>query len=71
MVRYGLHFHAAGENLGWFSGDSVPAMLRAINLAMMHSPVHRSNLLRPSFHQVGIGVAISGNRVFVTEDFTG
>jgi uncharacterized protein YkwD len=38
---------------------------------MLHSPEHRANLLRSTFTQVGIGIAVSGSSIYVTEDFTG
>ena len=34
----------------------------------MESPQHRKNILSPLIDRQGIGVAISGNRVYVTED---
>jgi hypothetical protein len=34
----------------------------------MDSPLHRENILSPSYDQQGIGVAISGHEVYVTED---
>lgn len=34
----------------------------------MDSPPHRKNILSPKYDQQGIGVAISGNEIYVTED---
>lgn len=53
------------ENVGQgHSVDQVHAMF-------MGSPMHRANILGPQFSQVGIGVATSGDQVFVTLDFLG
>jgi uncharacterized protein YkwD len=49
-----------GENLGWGSGASGSP--RAIVKAWMRSPEHRKILLRPSYREVGIGVALGGPR---------
>ncbi len=65
----GIPFQEAGENLGMDSGYTDCKMLRRIDQAMLQSPEHRANLLRTSFGHVGIGIAVVGNRLFVTEDF--
>jgi uncharacterized protein YkwD len=49
-----------GENLGWGWGAS--ASPRGIVKAWMRSPEHRKILLRPSYQEVGIGVAFGGPR---------
>lgn len=67
----GITYHVAGENLGMDRGTDWTAMMQAIEVAMMHSPEHRANLLRPSFSRVGIGITYSGGVLYVTEDFTG
>lgn len=35
----------------------------------MASPGHRSNILNPAFTEVGVGVAHTRNRIYVTQDF--
>lgn len=70
LHRAGIAYQSAGENLGMDSGTDRPAMFRAIEVAMLHSPEHRANLLRPTFTRVGIGVARRGSVIYVTEDFT-
>lgn len=47
------------------------ALLGLINSDRQHSPVHRDNLLRRSFTRVRIGIAVTGQRIVVTEDFIG
>lgn len=71
MARAGIHFEWAGENIGYDTGTNRLSMLGAIEVAMMHSTEHRDNLLRGTFHHAGIGIALVGDKVYVTEDFTG
>jgi uncharacterized protein YkwD len=54
---YGLGGHAsAGENLAWGSGaKGTPA---SIVDKWMNSPPHRDDILRPSFTEIGIGIAL-------------
>jgi uncharacterized protein YkwD len=43
-----------GENLAW--GSRHLATPRAIVRGWMNSPGHRSNILQPKFHHIGIGI---------------
>jgi uncharacterized protein YkwD len=52
-------------------GTNRTAMMQAIDVAMMHSPEHRANLLRATFTHVGIGVTYYSGVLYITEDFTG
>jgi len=36
---------------------------------LMNSPPHRANILSPKYNAVGVGVMLSGDRLYVTEDF--
>ncbi|HEX6506524.1 MAG TPA: CAP domain-containing protein [Chloroflexota bacterium] len=69
MAQAGIHFRAAGENIGVDVAPSQVEELQRIEVAMLHSPEHRANLLRPTFTRVGIGIAIIGDRLYLTEDF--
>jgi uncharacterized protein YkwD len=71
MGSVGVRYHVAGENLGYDEGGQARSMLRSIEVAMLKSPEHRANLLRVSFQRVGIGIALAGSQVYVTEDFAG
>jgi uncharacterized protein YkwD len=71
LTQSGIGFHINGENLGRDSGHDIPTMLRAIDGAMLQSPIHRETLLSPAYLRVGIGVVVTGGDVFVTEDYTG
>jgi uncharacterized protein YkwD len=69
MALAGIHYRSAGENIGMDDGTAALVMLQQIDVAMLHSPEHRANLLRTAFTRVGIGIAILGGRLYVTEDF--
>lgn len=57
-----------GENVGAVAGGA-PRRLRALVNAMMKSPAHRSNIVNPRFHRIGIGAAAGGGIVYVTMIF--
>lgn len=69
LSRAGIGYLSAGENLGYDADPSLANGLQAIEAAMLRSPEHRANLLRARFTHVGIGIALAGDRIFVTEDF--
>jgi uncharacterized protein YkwD len=50
-----------GENLGWGAGNS--AAPRVITERWMNSSAHRANILRSSFREVGIGLALGAPKV--------
>lgn len=54
---------ALGENVGM--GPSV----QSIHNAFMDSPGHRANILDPDYTEIGIGVAIRDDTIYVTEVF--
>jgi uncharacterized protein YkwD len=54
-----------GENVG------VGGTVQTLHTAFMNSPSHRSNILRSSYRQVGIGVLVSKGRTWVTVVFYG
>jgi len=54
-----------GENVGYTRGG-----VRSIHRAFMRSSAHRSNILGGKFRRLGIGVASSGGRMWVTEIFS-
>jgi cysteine-rich secretory family protein len=56
---------AAGENVGM--GPSCDS----IQSAFMSSPGHKANILDRDYNQVGVGVAIKDNTIYVTVDFAG
>jgi len=58
-----LHLEATGENVA-MAGNPEQA-----HQALMASPPHRENLLRPGFNVAGFGVFRSGHMIFVAQDF--
>jgi hypothetical protein len=56
----------AGENIAWGSGTS--ATVAVLHQSLMNSPGHRDNILG-DFTRVGVGVTVSGGKMWVTEDF--
>lgn len=54
-----------GENVG-VGGDTA-----ALFQAFVDSPTHLANLVDPAFTRVGVGVVVSGNRMFTTHRFMG
>jgi uncharacterized protein YkwD len=57
-----------GENLawGWGASGSPGGILKA----WLHSPEHRKILLRPSYREVGVGVALGGPHPVAAPDAT-
>ena len=65
MEDFGLRFTAAGENIA--KGQRTP---REVMNAWMNSPGHRSNILSPSFSEIGVGVAKDQyGRIYWTQMF--
>lgn len=56
METFGIRFSAAGENIAM--GQRTP---QEVMTAWMNSPGHRSNILSPSFTQIGVGAAKNKN----------
>ena len=52
-----------GENIALHSD------VDAAHAALMESPLHRANILRPDFNAIGIGVVRSGELLYITQDF--
>ncbi len=59
----GVRFNESGENVA-LNIDPVGA-----HNALMHSPGHRANILKPEFSDVGIAVLHDGDQIWVTQDF--
>lgn len=52
LETFGVKFSAAGENIA--SGQKTP---KEVVTAWMNSPGHRSNILSPSYTEIGVGLA--------------
>jgi len=57
-----------GENVG-MGPSNIDDPVGNLHQAFMNSPEHRQNILYPTFNQVGIGVTIKDNTMYVTEIF--
>ena len=64
-VRAGLHFSELGENVA--SSDTF--VMRFYHEQLMSSPGHCENLLNGRFRQMGIGIGLSGNQYYATQEF--
>lgn len=53
----GIDYRVAGENLAYNTHDANETAVAA-QRALMNSPTHRDNILRPDYSHVGVGVAI-------------
>ncbi|MEP6761166.1 MAG: CAP domain-containing protein [Sporichthyaceae bacterium] len=63
LTRQVSNWRWVGENVGYGPDWS------AVETAFMNSPGHRSNILDSDYSQIGIGVVIRGNRVWITQVF--
>jgi uncharacterized protein YkwD len=68
LTASGGRFGQAGENLFAAAGAGATDAGTAHD-ALMRSPSHRANILLPEERFVGVGVACSGGRMVVVQDF--
>jgi len=60
----GISYATAGENL------AQAATVQAAHTALLDSPTHRDNILKPSFGRVGIGIVRAGAKgLLITQNF--
>lgn len=52
-----------GENVGYSTG------VASLHAALMSSPKHRDNILRPGYRYIGLGAVQSGSRLWLTQTF--
>lgn len=65
MESFGIKFSAAGENIAM--GQTTP---EAVMNGWMNSPGHRSNILNPTYTELGVGLAKdSSGRCYWTQMF--
>jgi len=67
---YGVAFNWYGENIIWESGQPAANLAGYFNTWWMNSPEHKANILSPHFGHIGVGMYVSGSRVYMVEDFT-
>jgi uncharacterized protein YkwD len=63
----GLQFLSIGENLA--VGDTF--LIHLYHKQMLTSPGHRENIFFKGFTDLGIGIELSGNRYYITQEFAG
>ena len=76
LSRAGVSFSSSGENMCYYNGIGVRAMLEWCHSTFMSEPYpgfanHIGNILSPRFSRVGIGIAESGGKVIIVWDFAG
>ncbi|MEG0641670.1 MAG: CAP domain-containing protein, partial [Clostridium sp.] len=64
----GWKYSLIGENI-YTSTGITDVKAKAIVDGWMSSPGHRENILRAGYEEIGIGVAIKGNKVMATQIF--
>ncbi len=71
LTNGGYVWKSYGENIHWMSGYKLSAAdtARKIVNDWMNSPGHRANILG-SFTYAGVGIAVSGDTVYSTTDYT-
>ncbi|MDO8498322.1 MAG: CvpA family protein [bacterium] len=60
----GINYLVIGENLAF-----APS-LELAHQGLMNSPGHRANILSEDYHKIGIGIAVSGYGLMITQNFS-
>ena len=69
-IQIGNTIYGGAENIMWMEGYyGVDKIATTTVDGWMNSPGHRVNILTPYFQSEGIGVAFSGNKVYLTQNF--
>lgn len=58
-----------GENIAFNKGYEIEGTAKRLVEHWMNSPGHRENILRKEFTQLGVGVLISGSKIYGTQVF--
>lgn len=76
--QYPSGWRAAGENIALVAlvrhDDRWDALSKAVIDAfenLVDSPGHYANMIHPRYNVIGVGIAISGSEVYVTQNFAG
>lgn len=65
LAKEGYSFLVAGENIARVTNSPDPAAYA--HSLLMDNPGHRGNILGPKFQRLGVGVAIDGQTVWITQ----
>jgi uncharacterized protein YkwD len=76
LQRAGVSFSRSGENMCYYNGLGLRAMLEWCHSTFMSEPYpgfanHIGNILSPNFTRMGLGIAQSGGKVIIVWDFAG
>jgi hypothetical protein len=63
LAATNIRFNQDAENVAY------DYSVQAVHEGLMQSPPHRTNILSPKYNTVGIGVLLSGDVFWVTQDF--
>jgi uncharacterized protein YkwD len=63
VANEGLRSDRQAENVG------LEMDVAGAHAMLMNSPAHRANILNRDYNAVGVGVILSGDKLYVTEDF--
>ena len=71
LTNAGYVWRSYGENIHWMQGYKLSAQDSAKKIVndWMNSPGHRANILG-SFTYAGVGIAVSGDKIYSTTDYT-
>jgi len=70
LQQNGVTYTWNGENIFWAGGPPFDDAVSDAEAWWMNSPEHRDNILGPHYHQVGIGTAIDGEKMYIAAVFT-
>ena len=67
--QYPAGWRRAGENIAWRQSDgSILDKVRAAFDGLVDSPGHYANMTHPDFNHLGVGVAVEGRSLWVTQN---
>lgn len=58
-----------GENLGKFNSHTGTFSPQELVSGWMSSPGHRANILNPEYSHLGVGIVLTGNTMYATQNF--
>ncbi len=68
-LQYPPGWQRAGENLATVSGTTLQEAIQIAFSGLATSPGHYANMINPDINQLGIGIAIQGSSVWITQNF--
>lgn len=67
-IRSGKITGGLSENLFYFEGPQDRVIQRALE-SWKNSEGHNSNMLNPNWHETGIGISVSNDKIIITQNF--